>query len=144
MKKFLAVLFFVLCGAFLLWETGRIIMSWLAPWMGADSMFFDGQDGKLFLFWAILFLALVSWFVWPSLWRTQPGRQLEIKWGQALSIGLTVSGLLALFKVLFSGGYLENARHYGEARGYVLCDATRYKYFGELRMVKNPDDCEKK
>lgn len=143
MKKVLALLFFLACGVFLIWETHRVVMSWLAPLLDADTLHLKGSDPKLFLVWAVLALLLVSWFIWPSLWRAKSDRAPDMNGRQILSAAFAISGLLALFKIVFSDGYLSTARGFGEERGYVVCDETRYKYFRELQMARQADHCPK-
>lgn len=143
MKIFFAILFFLACGVFLIWDTSRVALSWMAPSLNGETMYFKDDDPKLFLVWAVLLLSCLSWLFWPGLWRAKTEQPFKPNWKQAVSMGMAVSGLLALFKVVFSDGYLATARSYGETNGYAVCDATRFKYFGELHMARKAVNCPK-
>ena len=137
MFRIFAILFLLASVGFALFETYRMVLSWSAAWIGQQTIYFADGDTKILLLWAVILLAFISYFVWPSSFRAQP----EISKGQVIMIALAVSGLLSFQKIVFGGDYLKTAEAYGYAHHYVLCDEDRYKYFGELKMSKDRSDC---
>ena len=137
MRMILAILFFVpICG-FILFVTGQRILSWVAGWTNIESIYFDAQDTKLMLVWAVVLLATISWFIWLESFQPSP----KMKTSQMVLMAFSVSGILMLSKTVFADGYLVQAERYRTKYGYVVCDTTRYNYFGELQMVKRLSSC---
>lgn len=138
MKRILAIGFLAICTVFLMFESGRMTMSWLAYWTNSENILFKDQDAKLLFLWVVIIFAAISYFVWPNSFRARP------KFGksQIISIAFAISGILALQKIVFADGYLSVAENYGRTNEYVVCDEKRYKYFGELQMARNLADCQ--
>lgn len=115
-----------------------IAIAWTVRWFTPDTVFFNGDDIKIFVLIGVCIMSYVGYRIFGPM---KSDKAANFSWGQ-IGLAMTVISLVRLVVLVGEGKYLDHARVFAEAEGYLVCDLDRMKYFNELKMSRTADGCD--
>lgn len=115
-----------------------IANAWTARWFAPDTIFFDGDDLKIFILIGVIMVCYIGYRIFGPM---KSDKSANFSWGQ-VGLIMTVTSLVGLVVLIGESSYLAHAKSFGETEGYLVCDLDRLKYFQELKMSRTVTGCD--